>query len=569
MSSHESDRDVGVGRASDSGASGDAFDLFMFYEHGNDRTAALKALGSTFTTPDGTTLTKSNQRNYMQQAAADEPLMANSSGTNWPSLADPFTEYPVPAFPMEILPDAFKSYCEEKSAQSGFDPGGYAFCLLITAANTIDHRAKLNLGPFKVPAFLWGGIVGDSGQGKSPVIKTSTFAADDINTATVKESIRLLRKWENAVKRAAIDKTDKADSPPKPEWKQRHATDLTTEALAQLLGDNPEGVNLYFDEITEFIGRMDAYSGKDGGKDRGVYLRSYDGGQVSINRVSRTPLVVEDFSVGILAGIQPEKLAQLFKKSGGGSDGLYQRFLMYCLRPAGEVDYMAHNDPLAASSVSSIFKTLDGYTGFQVELSNDAKRMMMDYHNSIRKLAQRTSAQRFGEHLDKFPGMLGRISFSLHLIDAAANETDPRRLLKPETMDKGMKLMGVLYRHSEAVYRVLDMQTDDIRKLVVSTAEAALAKEWSTFKRGDLTRDATYWQQADNHQAEAAIDNLIELGWIVDITPATVPGKRGRRSDGVFSVNPLVHKQFQNHAARIKQARTERYAALKNVTISN
>jgi hypothetical protein len=31
----------------------------------------------------------------------------------------------------------------------------------------------------------------------------------------------------------------------------------------------------------------------------------------------------------------------------------------------------------------------------------------------------------------------------------------------------------------------------------------------------------------------------------------------------------LVYKQFQNHAARIKQARTERHAALKHVTISN
>jgi hypothetical protein len=93
---------------------------------------------------------------------------------------------------------------------------------------------------------------------------------------------------------------------------------------------------------------------------------------------------------------------------------------------------------------------------------------------------------------------------------------------------------------SDAVYRVLDIQTDDIRKLVVSTAEAAMAKKWLTFKRGDLTRDATYRQQADNHQGEAAIDNLIELGWIVDITPATVPGKRGRRSDGAFSVNPSM-----------------------------
>ena len=46
MSSHESDREVGVGRANDSGASGDGFDLFMFYEHGNDRTASLKAWGA-------------------------------------------------------------------------------------------------------------------------------------------------------------------------------------------------------------------------------------------------------------------------------------------------------------------------------------------------------------------------------------------------------------------------------------------------------------------------------------------------------------------------------------------
>jgi hypothetical protein len=71
MSSHESDRDVGVGKANDSGSSGDAFDLFMFYEHGNDRNAALKALGNAFTTSDGTTLSKANQRNYMQQAASD------------------------------------------------------------------------------------------------------------------------------------------------------------------------------------------------------------------------------------------------------------------------------------------------------------------------------------------------------------------------------------------------------------------------------------------------------------------------------------------------------------------
>ena len=73
MSAHQSDVDLQLGKPNDSGkVSGDAFDLFIFYVHGNDRTAALKALGGAFTTADGITLTKSNQRSYMQQKAADE-----------------------------------------------------------------------------------------------------------------------------------------------------------------------------------------------------------------------------------------------------------------------------------------------------------------------------------------------------------------------------------------------------------------------------------------------------------------------------------------------------------------
>jgi hypothetical protein len=241
----------------------------------------------------------------------------------WPELADPFAQHPVPAFPLQILPEAFKAFCTEKSAQSGFDAGGYGYCLLIAAANTIDHRHKLNIGPFRVPAFHWAGLVADSGGGKSPVINATIYPAEKINSALLRQSKEALARWVTAAKEA---QNNKEDPPPRPPWKQRHALDTTTEALAQLLADNPEGVNMFHHEITEFLGRMDAYSGRDGGKDRGVYLRAYDGGQVTINRAGKPPMVVDDFSVGILAGIQPEVLAQKFRQAGAGADGLYQRF---------------------------------------------------------------------------------------------------------------------------------------------------------------------------------------------------------------------------------------------------
>jgi hypothetical protein len=491
--------------------------------------------------------------------------MDQNSDPLFPELADPFALHPVPHFPLDILPEAFRVFCTEKSAQSGFEMGGYGYCLLIAAANTLDHRHKLNIGPFRVPAYNWGGLVADSGGGKSPVINATTYPAEKINSVLIRQSKEARARWVTAVKEA---QNKKEDPPPRPPWKQRHAIDTTTEALAQLLADNPEGVNMFHHEITEFLGRMDAYAGRDSGKDRGVFLRAYDGGEITINRATKPPLVVDDFSVGILAGIQPEVLAQKFKQAGAGADGLYQRFTMYCLAPAGLVNYMATEKAFTEINVKAIFDKLHGWHSdkpWLVELGQEAKLAMQDYHNHVRTLAQRTSAKRFAEHLDKFPGMLGRFAFALHVIEAAANDTDPLQYLKPETMQKARRLMGVLYRHSESVYRILDQEAGQVRALVRSAAEAVLSKGWQTFNRGDLTRNATYWQGADNREAESALDYLIELGWIMDITPPTEPGKRGRRSAGRFFVNPQVHERFSEHAERIREARSERFKAIKQV----
>ncbi len=58
ISSHESDRET-------VGVFGDAFDLFTYYEHSGDRTAALKAAGEMFTV-NGVSLTLANQRAFME-----------------------------------------------------------------------------------------------------------------------------------------------------------------------------------------------------------------------------------------------------------------------------------------------------------------------------------------------------------------------------------------------------------------------------------------------------------------------------------------------------------------------
>jgi len=65
-SQHGSDSDIGQN------GFGDAFDLFTYYEHHNDKQAAIKAAGVMFEV-NGVSLTKSNQQQYMQAQEATAP----------------------------------------------------------------------------------------------------------------------------------------------------------------------------------------------------------------------------------------------------------------------------------------------------------------------------------------------------------------------------------------------------------------------------------------------------------------------------------------------------------------
>lgn len=76
LSAHGSDVQAGLGKPTDSGAMGDAFDLFVHYEHEGDQSAAIRAAGEMFTTAEGVSLTKANQRTYMAAHEDQHALLA-------------------------------------------------------------------------------------------------------------------------------------------------------------------------------------------------------------------------------------------------------------------------------------------------------------------------------------------------------------------------------------------------------------------------------------------------------------------------------------------------------------
>lgn len=73
ISAHDSDR--AIGKQTDTGSMGDAFDLFTYYQHGGNTKAAIKAAGDMFSI-DGVSITDHNQREYMANISKEKTFEA-------------------------------------------------------------------------------------------------------------------------------------------------------------------------------------------------------------------------------------------------------------------------------------------------------------------------------------------------------------------------------------------------------------------------------------------------------------------------------------------------------------
>ena len=97
-----------------------------------------------------------------------------------------------------------------------------------------------------------------------------------------------------------------------------------------IVSRQPRGALLSRDELAGWLQGMTRYSG--GGWDRPFWLEAYGGRGYTVERMGRDPVHVDRLSVGVIGGIQPERLRTLLMKSD--DDGLLARFLPIWPNPA-------------------------------------------------------------------------------------------------------------------------------------------------------------------------------------------------------------------------------------------
>jgi hypothetical protein len=340
---------------------------------------------------------------------------AKPAETTTPIL-DPWERYIVPDFPLEILPAKVQDYIVEQSEVIGCDRSGFAMSALATFSGALSHEFKIKMmrhGNWYERPRLWVLLVGDPSQRKTPIMTTVT-------RPLVKREEFLRRKFAAEMRHYEIAKADPdiKEKPEKPEPPPRYIVhDTTTEKLGELLARDDKGILVIADEISGWPGSMERYANKSR-SDRAFWLKAYDGGPYSYDRIGRGEIYIPNLSVSLLGGIQPARLAEM---QGLTSDGLLQRFLPVMLKSATLMqDRTCDDDAYDKLVHSMIFARAKRF-----KMTHDALSALYNLHEHLFSLEQTSGglAPGFQSFIGKLHGLCGSLAVILHM---AAHVQDER-----------------------------------------------------------------------------------------------------------------------------------------------
>ena len=483
-----------------------------------------------------------------------------------------------PEFSADFIPSPIREFAEDKAERLGVDTSMIALPALAVCASALDDFFRVQPKAFDAEwtesARLWVAVVEEAGGKKTPAIDAAVAPLRTIEAGWTEADASLLAAYdlEEKVYHARVqghvkasakgEKTSKPLPPEKPKSRRLLVSDTTVEALTEILVDNPSGVLGVYDEIAQLIGSFDAYrSSKGTSRDRSLWLQLYNGGAMPVDRVNRGRILVPNWSLSVVGGIQPEVIRRL---SGNlTTDGLLARFVVIHGRQAGPGVDRPANETAAAAYLHTL-KTLTGWrqsARVVIRLSPDAqaaRARVLDLANALKEAPSAGAGLR--NHLAKWDALFARLLLTYHAVggtvaigaDASPSadkvfETLPREI-SGKTAEMVERLMlDFLLPHAVRFYAETFGSAPDAEH-GRWIAGYILSQRAPLITARDICR--AYRELRDDPGALArAMDTLERAGWVV-------PMESGRRNSQQWWVDPRVHSAFAGRAEK-ERARRE------------
>lgn len=466
-----------------------------------------------------------------------------------------------PLFPGEDVFGPVLAKWIANAADAKGAPQDYVAAALIAAAGSLLGNARWP-APRKdwtEPPILWAMLVGSPSAGKSPALDAVILplrnlearlrrAAEPERTAWKdRQDVAKLAMttWKEAAAKALKEgkptprKPDEANPGPEPNNPRLALNDATVEKLAVILSRQPRGTMLVRDELSGWLGNMSRYA--NGGSDRPFWIETYGGRPYSVERLSREPIDIDRLTVGVVGGIQPDKLASLLIRAD--DDGALARLLPIwpdsapIRKPEKDVD---------VALIEGVFERLHGLQGGNDEAGNprpwfvsfaeDAQEGLEDFRRWARDEEMNADGL-LTSFIGKTPGFAVRLSMILaHLEWALTDHMSPPKTISMVHFGKACHfvseyLLPMARRcYAEAGSPPEERAARRLARLIHSERlESFTSRDISRRKREGLRRKP---------DLEAALSVLLEAGWI--IAEDRQPGSSGGRPTKTYRTNPKV-----------------------------
>src|SRR5215467_3068676 len=487
----------------------------------------------------------------------------------------------LPKFPMDVLSGPCADWAARAAHGAGVTLDHVAVPLLGLSSSLIGTARRVEAArSWTQPMTLWTAIVGFSGSGKTPGLDCTRRALANIEQNRKAKIAEMQRAhegraaaakaardiWKEELKRAAeaniVDlnryrSTVAAEPPAMPAEAidpgafvapRLYVSDATIERVAVLLQARPQGLLLLADELARVFLNMSRYSG--GGQDNEFWLEAWNGGYYRVERMNRPAVDIDHLLIGLVGGLQPDKLARSF---GGDCDGMYARCLFAWpveapYRPL--TDEVSELEPEIINALSRLVD-LEGGQGQDGAFKPSIVPLSAAARETFELFRQHVDQQKRGldgrerDWLAKGPAHALRLAGTVAYLNWAMSPilmSEPTEI-EPEFMSAAVRLVrDYFWPHARAALRQIGLSERHANARRVLRWIKAHDKLEISIK--DVRRDALA-HYLDKEQTIALLKGLEQASWVREVTSKTrSKGKPARR----WAVNPALYAQNADNA---------------------
>ncbi|HEX8013136.1 MAG TPA: DUF3987 domain-containing protein [Casimicrobiaceae bacterium] len=469
----------------------------------------------------------------------------------------------APPLKRGLLPKTLDAFAFD--SPSTIDPTPMGYATLAVCAMAASDRVKVRIvGNWYERPCLWVILFGESGAGKSPVIRPAASPLEAI--AAERDDLYHARREAWLAKKDAPKKKDEAP-PPEPKPEPRLIThDATSAAVSELLKvEKYNGIGIVNDEISTVFASLDNSRDSKGAAERGPMLKLYDGGPYWMHRAVRGEVGTHNWSASLLGGVTTDRLSLLAKVSV--ADGMLARCMLVQTQKLPPTTALGTNDSTAYIAYKDLVRRLVALRPLAdvvVNLTPEAERRLGEAKQKWQAYALDIAAElpRYAERLSKATGQAARIALLLMMIDACEKPTRTVKHGNPgekiaewrdvseDDMERAIALLELQMEHDRVFYRAL--KGYEVGESVILAREVArwiLRDNVAKFSQKDITHSLGAWRgNVGDRTKRDALSILTELNWIA-ANRRDWYDYSGRIAQGtLFGVNPTVHSVFRAQA---------------------